>query len=133
MTGVIYAHRNEDVVNCKATVAKHDDDAVKEKTTLKFDTLCPPAMHKSVIDVTKSKCISKPAEQSLKKICQKDLVASSSMCRERLAQRKEEQFAALAKFKAMEMAEFCKWLLSVSDTEKQNLLLDFNKKKRQVL
>ncbi|XP_031481063.1 switch 2 isoform X1 [Nymphaea colorata] len=102
--GIMYAHRNEDIVNMKECHQARDaDDCTNDK--IKSCNINP---RKRPVDV----CL--------------PLVHKGTNSEE-----KKAEYCRLAQFMGMEVVEFSKWLLSISISERKSLLLDYKRHKDQ--
>lgn len=106
-TGIVYTHRNEDVVNYKPVVQAKKDMTVAEPDSTQHQRVTSSVkMHsKSTSDLSKR-------ELSLSK--------------------KKSQYSCLAQFMGMTDIKFSKWLLSVSNSEREKVLRDYKKQKEKI-
>lgn len=101
--GILYAHRNEDIVNSgpgtqgKIEVGMPQNDGIKQS--------CLPVMRR------KSDAV-----------CVKENTAATTKLR------KKSQYSLLAQFMNMGEVEFSKWLMSATPAERERVLQDFKRK-----
>lgn len=103
--GIVYAHRNEHIVNYGPGTQGKEEPSVVHNGHLRQS--CIPRSGKRKLDAGEEK--EKP---------------SSKM-------RKKSQYSLLAKFMGMEEVEFSKWLLSAAPAERKRALQDYKKRKEQ--
>eukprot|EP00249_Psilotum_nudum_P023073 c28741_g1_i1 orf=351-3611(-) len=132
--GVIYAHRNEDVVNLKENASERVANCVRNGNKWKqlpFESSC-----KLQTDGAKEVAIQPVSMQNILRTSKagdlRAFTGKSKLLTDRKAttettvvSQKGQQFTELAKFKKMEETSFSRWLLSVSDIERQRLLDDY--------
>ncbi|KAL2492402.1 Switch 2 [Abeliophyllum distichum] len=108
--GIVYAHRNEDIVNFGAG----NQEKATLSTGLKGAVTQPyyPTLGTKRSDVEQEK-------ENVK------LVASSK-------RRKRSQYSLLAQSMGMEEVEFSKWLLSATRAEREIVLRDYKKRKEKI-
>ncbi|KAH7372953.1 hypothetical protein KP509_17G031100 [Ceratopteris richardii] len=128
--GVIYSHRNEDVVNLKRKALSKkgndgEDNVIRLDSDMK-DNVLLPMTKKSTSDCMAS-C--KTMKSTGSKDGKQQKAKSSLSVGTQDAGSKLEQFEGLVKFKGMGKTEFCKWLLSISEDERQQLLLEFKNRR----
>ncbi|GMN53825.1 hypothetical protein TIFTF001_022949 [Ficus carica] len=107
--GIMYAHRNEDIVNFGPGTHEKLEESVPLNDGLKH--AMPVIWRKKPIEDIEGK-ENVPYSSS-----------SSSMERKRI------QYSVLAQSVGMEEVEFSKWLLSATPSERQNVLIDYKKRK----
>lgn len=105
MPGIVYAHRNEHIVNYGPGTQGKEEPSVVDNGHLRQS--CIPRSGKRKLDAGEEK--EKP---------------SSKM-------RKKSQYCLLAEFMGMEEVEFSKWLLSAAPAEREKVLRDYKKRKEQ--
>ena len=124
-SGVVYAHRNEDVVNC---MSKAKCDGVSPNSKQK----CVQQMMVCLEKEKSSRVIFDGLEEENQ--CVKNDHAKLKVGSDKVGKgkplSKEDQFASLASFKGMDKTQFSRWLLSVSEAEKQELLFNFKQRKK---
>ncbi|KAJ9170938.1 hypothetical protein P3X46_018998 [Hevea brasiliensis] len=99
--GILYAHRNEDIINCRPGVRKS-----KEESISKIVSLTAPAKRRKSDDGGEKENASSSKDQ------------------------KKIQYSLLAEFMGMGEVEFSKWVLSATPGEKENVLQQFTKRKK---
>lgn len=104
--GIVYAHRNEDVVNSRPGIQEK-----KHATTRSNDGLSEPSIS-SAHRRKKPDCVTKKQKLPL------------------IDERKRTQYSLLAQFMGMGELAFSKWLLSASPLEREKVLVDYKKKKK---
>lgn len=100
--GILYAHRNEDIVNCQPGNRKKIDENIPQNVSHAGST----KRRKKLDDVN----------------CKENGTLS-------LRDRKNIHYGLLAKFKGMGEVEFSKWVLSATNSEREKLLRDYKKRK----
>lgn len=105
--GIVYAHRNEDIVNAGAGIQGKMDLSIPQN-----DRLNPPCV--PMARRNKPECVS-----------EKENVSS-------MKDKKKKQYSLLAQFVGMGELEFSKWLLSATPLEREKVLRDFKKRKEKV-
>uniref|UniRef100_A0A2N9GGK5 Switch 2 n=1 Tax=Fagus sylvatica TaxID=28930 RepID=A0A2N9GGK5_FAGSY len=105
--GIVYAHRNEDVVNAGPGIQGKMDINIPQNDSLSQPHI-PTARR------------SKPNG-----VNEKENVPS-------IQDRKRSQYSLLAQFKGMGEFEFSKWLLSATPLERKKVLRDYKKRKEKV-
>ncbi|GMI99695.1 CHROMATIN REMODELING 9 [Hibiscus trionum] len=99
--GILYAHRNEDIVNSR------------------------PGIHNKIVLITDDNNMKTDADASRKrKTCGEENIASSR-------DRKKIQYGRLAQFKGMGVVEFSKWVLAATPSERERLLQDYKRRKKE--
>ncbi|KAI3994781.1 hypothetical protein MKX01_037332 [Papaver californicum] len=101
---IVYTHRNEDVVNYRPEVQAKKDMTVAEPDS---------TQHQRVTSSVKRHSYS----------------SSDLSKRELSLSKKKSQYSRLAQFMGMTDIKFSKWLLSVSNSEREKVLLDYKKQK----
>lgn len=122
--GVVYAHRNEEVVNYMSN-AKNSDGA-PPKDERKSEYRKAPELHLSTVE-DDSQVVNGDLKEVKERIKMK---ADQSKGDKGKLMNKVDQYAALANFKDMDKTQFSRWLLSASETEKQELLFNFKQRKK---
>ena len=122
-SGVVYAHRNEDVVNCMSKAKYRVSPNSKQKSEQQMVCLEEENSSRVIFDGLEEE------NQCLKNDHSK-LKAGLDKVGEGKPLSKEDQFASLASFKGMDKTQFSRWLLSVSEAEKQELLFNFKQRKK---
>ncbi|XP_042519061.1 switch 2 [Macadamia integrifolia] len=102
--GIVYAHRNEDIVNFGPGLQGRKDVSMLKNDTTEHP--CRPKLGKRNSNGTQN--VGKREEASLKK-------------------QKKAQFSHLAQFMGMGELEFSKWLLSASLSEREKVLWNYRK------
>ncbi|KAL4328053.1 hypothetical protein AHAS_Ahas13G0161600 [Arachis hypogaea] len=105
--GIVYAHRNEDIVNCGPVIQGKIDSRIPSKS----DSLVKASIS-SVNQRNKPDCVPKKQKAPL------------------IDERKRTQYSLLAHSMGMEELAFSKWLLSATPKEREEVLQDFKKKKK---
>lgn len=105
--GIVYAHRNEDIVNVGAAIQGKMDLSIPENDRLKQP--CIPMARRS-----------KPEFVS-----EKENISS-------IKDKKRRQYSLLAQFVGIGELEFSKWLLSATPLEREKVLRDFKKRKEKI-
>lgn len=103
MSGVVYSHRNEHVVNCGPTAEVKMNLTVAESNDLKQPHLS--------------------RKRKLQDVGVKENVSSSKDW-------KKIQFGLLAKFMGMDELEFSQWVLSATPAKREKVLQEFKLKKK---
>ena len=128
-SGVVYAHRNENVVNCMSKAK--DGDGVSSKDKQSSEYWKAPELHLHT-EKDRSRGTSKGLEEG--KECTKKrptkIKADMNEVDKVKLMNKEDQFAYLANFKKMDKTQFSRWLLSASEADKQELLFNFKQRKK---
>ena len=123
-SGVVYAHRNEDVVNYMSK-AKYDGVSPNSKQKSEQQMVC-------LEEENSSRVIFDGLEEE--NPCVKNDHAKLKAGLDKVGKgkplSKEDQFASLASFKGMDKTRFSRWLLSASEAEKQELLFNFKQRKK---
>lgn len=101
--GIVYAHRNEDIVNAGPGIQGKLDISIPQN-----DSYMPAARR------------SKPDG-----ISEKENVPS-------IKDRKRSQYSLIARFTGMGEFEFSKWLLSATPLEREKVLRDYKKRKEKL-
>lgn len=99
--GVLYAHRNEDIVNSRPGIQQNIKEVINEDDNLIRDA---NASRKRRLDGEGNV----ESTRELKKI----------------------QYGRLAQFKGMGMVEFSKWVLSATPRERERVLQDYDRRKK---
>nr|CAB3499135.1 unnamed protein product [Digitaria exilis] len=116
--GVVYAHRNEDVVNMGT------NGRVKDRTDETVESSSEELQSKHEIKHTvKAKCSS--LEQKIK-VEQKMKVTNSYSL-----EQKRKEFSQIASFMGMDDLEFSKWLLAASPLQRSEALQKYKRKKKR--
>jgi hypothetical protein len=127
--GVVYAHRNEEVVNYMSN-AKNSDGA-PPRADRKSENRKASELHLSIVE-NNAQVVSgdlKEVKERTKKPAT-NMKADQSKGDKGKLMNKVDQFASLANFKDMDKTQFSRWLLSASETEKQELLFNFKQRKK---
>lgn len=103
--GIVYAHRNEDIVNVRPGMQGEMDIGIPVNGSLSQPHL-----------VTKK---SKP------EVSGKENISS-------ITDRKRSQYSLLAQFMGMGELQFSKWLLSATPLEREKVLRDYKRRKEKV-
>lgn len=101
LPGVLYAHRNEDIVNSRPGIQQNIKEVINEDDNLIRDA---NASRKRRLDGEGNV----ESTRELKKI----------------------QYGRLAQFKGMGMVEFSKWVLSATPRERERVLQDYDRRKK---
>lgn len=104
--GIVYAHRNEDIVNFGPGI----QGKISTRSPSK-DILSKPSISS---DHQSKKPVCVPKKQKLPLV----------------DERKRTQFSLIAQSMGMDELAFSKWLLSATPLERENVLLDYKKKKK---
>ncbi|XP_059663176.1 switch 2 [Cornus florida] len=102
--GIVYAHRNEDVVNCGPGVQREEKVSIHQNDSLRQPGFAAAGRRK--LDAAGGK----------------ENAASSKL-------RKKSQYSLLSQFMGMEEVEFSKWLLSATPAERDKVLRDYKKRR----
>ncbi|KAJ4845600.1 Swi5 complex subunit Swi2 [Turnera subulata] len=102
--GILYAHRNEDIINCGPSNRKEMEESIPPNLSL-----AASMKRRKSDDAT-----------------WKENGGGSTR------DRKKNQYSLLAKFKGMEEVEFSKWVLSATNSERDNLLRGYKKRKEKI-
>ncbi|KAI3939632.1 hypothetical protein MKX01_038587 [Papaver californicum] len=105
--GIVYTHRNEDVVNYRPEVQAKKDMTVAEPDS---------TQHQRVTSSVKRHSYS----------------SSDLSKRELSLSKKKSQYSRLAQFMGMSDIKFSRWLLSVSSSEREKVLRDYKKEKEKI-
>ncbi|XP_065876796.1 switch 2 [Euphorbia lathyris] len=100
--GILYAHRNEDIINARPDSRKKKEESISEDVSL----ASPPKQRRRPDDA-----IEKENELSSK-------------------DRKRIQYKLLAQFKGMGEVEFSKWVLSATPSQREEVLKEFKRKNK---
>ncbi|GMP54604.1 hypothetical protein CsSME_00019714 [Camellia sinensis var. sinensis] len=103
--GIVYAHRNEDIVNTGPGIQGKKQVGVTQNDGLK-----------------KNSCILITGRRKSDAVGGKENAASSKL-------RKKSQYSILAQFMNMGDVEFSKWLLSATPAEREKVLRDYKERK----
>ncbi|CDP14808.1 unnamed protein product [Coffea canephora] len=106
--GIVYAHRNEDIVNYGPWIQGDKELDTNLKGTVQHSLLLVARRRKSEAVAGSKNTI--------------ENAASSKM-------RKKSQYSLLAQFMGMEEVEFSKWLLSAYPEEREKVLRDYKRRK----
>ncbi|KDP24110.1 hypothetical protein JCGZ_25767 [Jatropha curcas] len=102
--GILYAHRNENIINFGHGIKKKNDESFPENINV---------------------AVSSKQRRKLDDADEKENGSSSK-------NRKRIQYGLLAQFKGMGEIEFSKWVLSATPSERENMLEEFKKRKLKV-
>lgn len=105
--GIVYAHRNEDIVNFGPEIQRQKESSMHIKDTIQERS----------IPISRTKLDSFSTKKN------SENVAPSKI-------RKRSQYSLLAKFMHMEEVEFSKWLLSATPAEREKVLCDYKRIKK---
>ncbi|KAH7862100.1 hypothetical protein Vadar_034773 [Vaccinium darrowii] len=100
--GILYAHRNEDIINSGPGTQEKNEVSMPQNDGIKQSRL--PVMRKSDA------------------VCGKENTAATTKLR------KKSQYSLLAQFMNMGEVEFSKWLMSATPAERERVLQDFKRK-----
>nr|XP_027061530.1 switch 2-like isoform X1 [Coffea arabica] len=109
--GIVYAHRNEDIVNYGPWIQGDKELDTNLKGTVQHSLLLVARRRKSEAVAGSKNTI--------------ENAASSKM-------RKKSQYSLLAQFMGMEEVEFSKWLLSANPEEREKVLRDYKRRKDKI-
>ncbi|KAL3697794.1 hypothetical protein R1sor_011870 [Riccia sorocarpa] len=132
--GVLYAHRNEDVVN----MGGHPRQGVSSRSESAADsTLEPKVVAERPLQPSKerkqkaetSRKVIKPSEEKVKVVA--SISSSSSTMEPASGKSSKEVFSELARFKGLDISEFSKWLISATKEERAQLRLDYQESQRK--
>ncbi|OMO62770.1 SNF2-related protein [Corchorus capsularis] len=100
--GILYAHRNEDIVNNKPGFRQKIEAVVTQDNNL---------------------------ERESTSSCKRKLGGEENVhsCRDH----KRIQYGRLAQFKGMGVVEFSKWVISASPSERESVLMDYKRRKKE--
>lgn len=101
MSGIVYAHRNEDIVNSKPGVQV-------EKAAVTLEHNIPMAMSKRKVN---------------------EITGKENM--DLLMDWKKKEFSRLAQHMGMEELEFSKWLLAASSAQREKVLQNYIKNREK--
>ncbi|XP_019414033.1 PREDICTED: switch 2 [Lupinus angustifolius] len=104
--GIVYAHRNEDVVNFGPGTQEKIDTGISSGDSLSMPNIS------SIPQRKKPDCVPKKQKVTL------------------IDERKRTQYRYIAQFMGMGELAFSKWLLSATPLEREKVLLDYKKKKK---
>lgn len=104
-SGIVYAHRNEDIVNNKPGTQDTTEASILDDSS--GQPQVPPLKKKRKVDVLNSK----------------NIVSSSKDW-------KRTQYKLLAQYMDMGVIEFSKWVLSSTSLEIENVLQDYKKREK---
>ncbi|KAF6166842.1 hypothetical protein GIB67_026621 [Kingdonia uniflora] len=107
--GIVYAHRNEEIVNFGPWIKGEIDASMPKNDGVKHQ--CGPSTAKRLLN-------GRP------KVAQKE--ASSNKVP------KKSQYSLLAQYMGMKEVDFSKWLLSASNSEREKVLLDYKQHKEKL-
>ncbi|KAF8413862.1 hypothetical protein HHK36_001856 [Tetracentron sinense] len=105
--GIVYAHRNEDIVNFGPGLQGKKDVSMPQNDSM--GQLCNPILRSRRADG----------------VAKKENASSSK-------NQKKSKYSLLAQFMGMGEVEFSKWLLSASSLERESMLQDYKKRKEKM-
>ena len=106
MTGIVYAHRNDDVVNMGAGLQGKQDTAIINEENTSKTSIKTTDKSRDAINVNKK-------------------VETYSL------EQKRMEYINIAEFMGMGVLEFSKWILSASPSECNEILQNYKKKKKR--
>jgi DNA excision repair protein ERCC-6-like 2 len=101
MAGIVYSHRNEDIVNLRAGTRVIESDRETSSNSLKD----PPIAVKQLSDSLERKSSSR--------------------------ENKKRQFSLVARFMNMTELEFSNWILSAAPNDVEKALRDYKKRRKE--
>ncbi|XP_050207947.1 switch 2 [Mercurialis annua] len=102
--GILYAHRNEDIVNFGTGTQKKNEESVSENVSL----AAPSKRRRKSDDVAEKE----------------NLISSKD--------RKRAEYSLLARYMGMGEVEFSKWVLAATPSEREGVLQKFKKRKQKL-
>ncbi|WCJ30799.1 switch 2 [Euphorbia peplus] len=107
--GILYAHRNEDIINAKPDMKKKKSEIGENEENISQDVsmAAPPKRRRK-------------SDSAVEKEKEVDLSSKD---------RKRIQYKLVAQFKGMGEVEFSKWVLSATPSEREEVLKEFKKRK----
>jgi hypothetical protein len=112
-TGIVYAHRNEDVVNSRTN--EREKGATDETVQSSLEEL------HSKKNETKHTVMEKSYSLEEKR----------KVARSYSLEQKRKEFSCIASFMGMDDLEFSKWLLSASPLQRSEVLQNYKRKKKR--